>query len=438
MRKVSRFYKAAIMQNLGLFIALGLLNVLFSQYGWFPNIHLQGCISVLSQMVIPVFIAYTCGKQSGEETGAVVCVIAMLGIIVKRDTYSIFAAMLLGPVLGWMTKRLYEWLKEKIPSGFEMLVRNLFIGIMGTVSLLFVRTVVSVGMNHLYDCIYRISDYLASHNMMAVLPVIVEPLKVLFLNNSINHGVLTPIGMQQMYQHGKSLFFLVETNPGPGLGILLAMLFWYKEERKKYASYALVESIGGIHEIYFPCILAKPVLVLAAIAGGVSGMVVFEMTGVGIVSVISPGSILLCMLLAAKGDIFGVMLGIAVSTLVSFGVSLLIMKSSKKEEIKVKLNDTKEKEKKPRFIYFACDAGFGSSAMAASLLRKKLKKEGIEGIAVEHAAIEQIPEQADIVFAQKSFEALIGKRQEKTTYYFLESVMQDPIFETLIGQWKEL
>lgn len=437
MRKISRFYKDAIMQNLGLFIALGLLNVLFSRYGWFPNIQLRESIKVMSQIIIPIFIAYSCGKQSGGELGASVSVIAMLGIIVKEDTYGMFAAMLMGPLLGMMSKGLYERLKEKIPAGFEMLVKNLFIGIVGVTALLFTRSVVIFGIRYLYEGLYKAADYLVVHNMIVGLPVIVEPLKVLFLNNSMNHGILTPIGMQQMYQTGKSVFFLVETNPGPGLGILLAMLLYHKTERKKYASYALFESIGGIHEVYFPYILARPMLIFAAIAGGISGMFVFERTGAGAVSVISPGSCLLFLLLSAKGDILWTGIGMLVSTVVSFGISILILKQSKKETWMMDKKDTKiEKKEKPNYICFVCDAGFGSSAMAASLFKKRLKKEEIEGICVEHASIEHIPETADIVFAQKSFEPHIKDRQRQTTYYFLESVMQDPVFETLINQWK--
>lgn len=438
MRKISRFYQTAIMQNLGLFIALGLLNILFSQYGWFPNSYLQGCITVLQQMILPVFIAYSCGRQSGDEIGAAVSVVAMLGIIVKKDTYSIFAAMVIAPVLGMLSKKLFEKIKSKIPAGFEMLARNLFVGIVGIAALVLVRSVVVVGVNHLYAAVYFISDYIVSHNMMPLLPVIIEPLKVLFLNNSINHGVLTPVGIQQMNRFGESLFFLVETNPGPGLGILLALLIKHKEERKKYAAYAMVESIGGIHEIYFPYVLARPSLIFAAIAGGVSGMFIFALTEAGLVSVVSPGSILLMLILSAKGDVLWVLAGVSVSAIVSFGVSCVILRYAKDEKKKKEQKQMEELKEKPQYIYFVCDAGFGSSAMAASLLRKKLKKEDIQGIAVEHTSIDQIPENADIVFAQKSFEKRIQKKEAHTAYYFLESVMQDAVFETLIEKWKRL
>lgn len=438
MRKISRFYRNAIMQNLGLFIALGLLNVLFSRYGWFPNEKMQEITLVLYAVIMPVFIAYSCGKLSGEDTGAAVSVIAMLGVIVEKNTYSMFVAMLAGPLIGFAAGRLHGLFKEKIPAGFEMLVRNLFIGAAGVFFLFLTRTFAVTVISRMHGVIYAGADYLASHNRMSALCVIVEPLKVLFLNNSINHGILTPIGIEQMQKMGKSLFFLVEANPGPGLGILLARLYFHREEKKKYATYAFVQSVGGIHELYFPYVLARPALLLAAVAGAVSGMAVFEAADAGMAGPASPGSILLLLLLAAKGDWVWILLGAAVSAGVSFVVSCLILKWCKREKQKDKEKMMIEKKEKPKYICFACDAGFGSSAMAASLLRKRLKKEGIEGITVEHVSIDNIPEQAEIVFAQKSFETLITNRKEKTAYYFLESVMQDPVFETLIGQWKEL
>lgn len=442
MRKISRFYKDGIMQNLWLFIALGLLNVLFSEHGWFPMENMQGMITGLYEVVIPVFLAYSCGKLSGGEAGAAVSTIAMLGVVGQKETYSIFIAMLVSPPLGLLTKKLYGAVEERIPSGFEMLAKNLFIGVLGVGSLLAVRVTVAAAAVRLYGFIYQLSSYLASHRMMGALCVIVEPLKVLFLNNSVNHGILTPLGIEQMKEFGKSLFFLVEANPGAGLGILLARLCFHREDSKKYVTYALIESVGGIHEIYFPYVLARPALLLAAIAGSVSGMAVFGAAGVGLVGAVSPGSILLCVLLAAKGDVVWILLGIAVSAIVSFGLSFLILKWSKREkktgEQKEEMGmEKKEKPKKPERIYFVCDAGFGSSAMAASLFRKKLKKEQVEGISVEHTAIDKIPKDADIVFAQKSFEAHLKDRQENTAYYFLESIMQADVFEELIQEWKK-
>lgn len=331
MRKISRFYKTAIMQNLGLFIAMGLLNALFSEYGWFPNESIQEAITVLYAVVIPVFVAYACGKLSGEELGAAVSIIAMLGAVVEKNAYSIFIAMLVCPVIGFITNRLYRLIKEKIPSGFEMLVKNLLIGIVGVFFLLVVRMLAVAGISRVYDAIYGMANYFASHDMMGALSVIVEPLKVLFLNNSINYGILTPIGLEQMREFGKSLFFLVEANPGPGLGILLAFMCHYQEKRKKFATYALIESIGGIHEIYFPYVLTRPELILAAIAGGASGMAVFELAGAGMVGNVSPGSLIMFGILSAKGDMIWIFLGIIVSAVVSFGVASVILRWGKEK-----------------------------------------------------------------------------------------------------------
>ena len=82
---------------------------------------------------------------------------------------------------------------------------------------------------------------------------------MLFLNNAINHGVFTPLGIEQATETGKSILFLIEAeNPGPGVGLLLAFTFFGVGAAKASApGAAIIQFFGGIHEIYFPYALEQ-------------------------------------------------------------------------------------------------------------------------------------------------------------------------------------
>ena len=126
----------------------------------------------------------------------------------------------------------------------------------------------------------------------------------MFLNNAINHGVLGPLGIQQAAEAGKSIFFLLESNPGPGLGILLAFTFFGKGAAKQSApGAAVIQFLGGIHEVYFPYILMKPLLIVAAIGGGLAADFIFVMLNAGLVAPPSPGTIFAEIAMSPKGGL---------------------------------------------------------------------------------------------------------------------------------------
>src|SRR5690625_3744396 len=294
--------------------------------------------------------------------------------------------------------------------------------------------------------------------LLPVTSIIIEPAKILFLNNAINHGILGPIGVDQAASAGKSILFLLETNPGPGLGILLAfMIFGKGMSRSSAPGAAIIHFLGGIHEIYFPYVLIKPSLLLAVIGGGASGVFTFTLFHTGLAATPSPGSIIALLALAPQGNHFGVIAGVLVATAVSFVIAGFILKTGKTEEditeatkkmesMKGKessvssvlkgTNDTNEMPNKVNKIVFACDAGMGSSAMGAYLLRKKMQEAGIETTVI-NSAINQIPDDADIVITHKNLTDTAKHKNANAYHISVENFLNSPKYDELIEQLKD-
>jgi PTS system mannitol-specific IIC component len=210
----------------------------------------------------------------------------------------------------------------KVKPGFEMLIDNFSIGILGGAMAIFGYTVIEPFVGWITDRLGDGVETLVNHSLLPLSSVIIEPAKVLFLNNAINHGVLTPLGAAEVQDQGKSILFMLEANPGPGAGLLLAYLFFGPRTLRPTVPAALIiQFFGGIHEIYFPYVLMRPRTVLATIAGGASGIAVFQAFDVGLTGPAAPGSFIAFMGVTAKGDYFGVILGILVAATVSFLVT---------------------------------------------------------------------------------------------------------------------
>jgi PTS system mannitol-specific IIC component len=315
-----------IMPNIGAIIAWGLLTALFIPKGWTPNEDLAKIVGPMITYLLPVLIAYTGGRMVHGQRGAVIGATATMGVIVGTDVPMFLGAMIMGPLAAYLLK-LLDVQAEKIKrEGFEMLIDNFSLGILGLIMAIAGYFGIGPIVKSLSTAAGNGVDFLVSHSLLPLVSVFVEPAKVLFLNNAINHGVLSPLAIQEATKTGKSILFMIETNPGPGLGILIAFfLFGNKSLRPSVPGAMIIHFLGGIHEIYFPYILMKPKLIVAAICGGASGVLTALAFNAGLVATPSPGSIFAYLAVTPKGGYVGVLAAILVATLVSFGVASVLL-----------------------------------------------------------------------------------------------------------------
>lgn len=366
-----RFLSAMVMPCIAAFIAWGLLTALFIPDGWLPNATLAQIVEPMQRFLLPTLIAYAGGRMVGGDRGGIVgFILCVLGCLVIEPVCETTTAMLAAGV---------AWLVD--------------------------------------------------HGLLWLTSVLVEPAKVLFLNNAINHGIFTPLGMSQVAETGKSIFFLIESNPGPGLGLLAAYWLAGKGSAKETAPGAMIiEFFGGIHEIYFPYVLMNPITIIGLIAGGCTGVIINSLLGGGLVSAASPGSIIAILGMCAPGSYVAVILSVLASAAVSFGANAFLLRAFGKEGDMEKASQDVKASKaaskgqtvatpapagaavKPAFtVAFACDAGMGSSAMGAAAMTKKLKAAGLD-ITVPHYAINDLPDSVDYVITHES---LVDRAKEK-------------------------
>lgn len=314
-QEFGRFLSGMVMPNIGAFIAWGLITAFFIPTGWMPNENLGKMVGPMITYLLPLLIGYTGGKMVGGIRGGVVGAISTMGVIVGADIPMFLGAMVVGPLGGLVIKKFDDSIDGKVKPGFEMLVNNFSAGIIGMILAIIAYLGIGPVVLSLNHVLKTAVESIVKARLLPLISVFVEPAKILFLNNAINHGVLAPIGVQEAKEVGKSIFFLVESNPGPGLGILLAYLVFGKGSVKQSAPGAIIiHFLGGIHEIYFPYVLMNPVLLLAVIAGGASGMFTFMIFNVGLVATPSPGSIFALLAMTPKGCFLGVLAGVAVAT----------------------------------------------------------------------------------------------------------------------------
>ncbi len=323
-----RFLTKMIMPNIGAFIAWGLISALFIPTGWLPNPAFAAMIEPMTTYLLPLLIGYTGGKLVGGERGAVVGAVTTMGIIAGTDIPVFMGAMIVGPFGGWAIKKFDAAIHGKVKSGFEMLVNNFSAGIMGMICASLAFFLVGPFVKMLAITLSGGVHFLIEAGMLPLTAIFVEPAKILFLNNAINHGIFSPLGIQEADQFGKSIIFLIEGNPGPGLGLLLAHMFFAQGPAKDSAgSASVIHFFGGIHEIYFPYVLASPRLILAVIAGGMVGIFTLTVFNAGLVAPLSPGSIFAVLLMVPKASFVGVVLSIISATVVSFTVASVLMKT---------------------------------------------------------------------------------------------------------------
>ena len=452
MQKFGRFLSAMVMPNIGAFIAWGFITALFIPAGWLPNETLGEMVGPMAKWLLPLLIGFTGGEVIYQHRGGVVGAIATAGIIVATDIPMFMGAMIMGPLGGVCIKKFDEAVQDSIPGGFEMLVNNFSAGIVGGVlaclAVIIVGPIVESVTGGLGSAVGSIVDA----GLLPLVSILVEPAKILFLNNAINHGVFTPLGMQQVQEVGKSVFFMIESNPGPGTGVLLAYTLFGVGSAKGSAPGALIiHFFGGIHEIYFPYVLMKPTLILAVIAGGISGVFTLTMLNGGLVAPAAPGSFIAIMAMTAPGAYVPNIAAILVAAGVSFAISSVFIKASAKADAEAEdglaaaqanmaarkaasKGQAGEKQvagKDIKFIVYACDAGMGSSALGAAALRKKLHKDGYTNITVKNFAIGNIPKDAQIVVSHEKLAQRAIDDSPQAEHIFVKDFTQNNVYDVI-------
>ncbi|WP_329241439.1 PTS mannitol transporter subunit IICB [Actinoallomurus sp. NBC_01490] len=315
-----------VMPNIGAFIAWGLITALFIPTGWLPNKEFGALVDPTINILLPVLIGYTGGRMVHGQRGAVVGAVATMGVVVGAGIPMFLGAMVMGPLTAYVLKLVDGYIQDRTKPGFEMLVDNFTAGIIGGAAAVFGNWGIKPIVTHVTDAAGSAVEWLIHHHLLPLASVLVEPAKVLFLNNAVNHGVLGPLGVAEAAKHGKSIMFMIESNPGPGLGVLAAyLLFGPRTLRPSVPAAMVIQFLGGIHEIYFPYILMKPRLILATMAGGAAGIGTFMVTGAGLVATPSPGSIFAYAAETPRGGYFGVFLGILIAAAVSFAVGSVLL-----------------------------------------------------------------------------------------------------------------
>lgn len=440
------FLAGMIMPNIGAFIAWGLVAALFISSGWIPDENLVTLSDPMLNYLLPLLIGYTGGRTVHGTRGAVVGAIATMGVIVGADIPMFLGAMVMGPLAAWLLKRIDGFLDARVPSGFEMLVDNFSLGILGLVLAILGHEGVGPLVDLFMGWMAAGVNALIGHHMLPLASVLVEPAKVLFLNNAINHGILTPLGTEQVRTAGQSILFMVESNPGPGLGLLLAYwAFGSRRIRQSVPGAVIIHLFGGIHEIFFPYVLMKPKTILATMAGAMSGLAVGTLLGAGLSGPASPGSIIAWFLMCPRTGYLPMIIDFLVATAVSFLVASALIRPDRRRDDAA---DAAEQAQEARAaaaagadreavgtgdfdaaaltrLVVACDAGMGSSVMVASTMKKRLAPYGVE---VVHTPIDQIPDGATVVLTQEGLVERARAKSPRATVIPFVNYVGDPVF----------
>lgn len=459
-----RFLSGMVMPNIGAFIAWGLLTALFIEKGWFPNEQLSSIVSPMLTYVLPILIAYQGGKMVGGDRGALMGAIATIGVICGTEYTMFMGAMIMGPLAGLVIKKFDKAVDGHIPAGFEMIVNNFSVGILGLIMAVIGYYLIGPFMGVILGALSAGVNVLVTHGILPLVTVFVEPAKILFLNNAINHGIFSPLGAEQIAESGKSVFYMIESNPGAGAGILLAYIFFSKDKKTKDSAPGalIIHLFGGIHEIYFPYVLMNPLLLLAAIGGSLAAMTYYTIFDLGLSGPASPGSIIAFLLMAPKGSTLAVLLGVVIAAAVSFVIAIPIIRlagnkhEGSLEDASAKMKDMKAASKgeavsataeevgqqtaaipaeEIKHIVFACDAGMGSSAMGASVLKKKIQKAGLD-IEVTHASVSSIPPEAQIVVTHQDLKERAMKSAPQARLVTITNFMTAPEYDELVESLK--
>ena len=493
------FLSSMIMPNIGAFIAWGCIAAIVIYNGWLPNKDLAQLADPMIKFLIPLLIAFSGGRLIHGLRGGIIAATSTMGVIVALpDTPMLLGAMIMGPLVGWLMKKTDEIVQPRTPQGFEMLFNNFSAGILGFIMTILSFEILAPIMKFIMHILSVAVEALVHAHLLPIVSIIVEPAKIVFLNNAINHGVFTPLGADQAATAGQSILYAIESNPGPGFGVLLAYMIFGKGTAKATSYGAgIIHFLGGIHEIYFPYVLMRPMLFISVILGGMTGVATYQATGFGFKSPASPGSFIVYCINAPRGEFLHMLLGVVLATLVSFAVSAIILKftkepkqdleaataqmeatKGKKSSVSSKLSSKENNQQASttgatagatsteesnnseddadqlldnyntedvdahdysnvNHVIFACDAGMGSSAMGASMLRNKFKKAGISDVNVTNTAINQLPNDAQLVITQKTLTDRAIKQVPNAIHISVDNFLNSPRYEELLNNLKK-
>jgi PTS system mannitol-specific IIC component len=474
-QRFGTFLSGMVMPNIAAFIAWGFITAFFIPTGWTPNESFAAMVGPMITYLLPLLIANTGGRMVYGTRGGVIATIATMGVIVGSEVPMFIGAMIMGPLAAYLMKKVDAIWDGKIKPGFEMLVNNFSAGILGALLALVGFLGIGPAVSWFSGVLESGVNALVSMGLLPLASILIEPGKILFLNNAINHGVLTPLGAQQVTETGKSVLFLLEANPGPGLGILLAFsIFGVGFSKASAPGAIIIQFFGGIHEIYFPYVLMKPLLIIAAIAGGMAGVFVNVLFNTGLRAPASPGSIFAVLIQTAPDSYVGVILSVIVAAVVSFLVAAVILRAGRSKDLAAEaagntdmqdaiarnaankggesrvgslLSDGQAAPAAAgtatatatataadiRSIVFACDAGMGSSAMGASVLRNKLKKAGVEGVTVTNLAIANLTDDVDLVITHQDLTARAVQKTPSAEHVSVDNFMNSPRYDEIVA-----
>lgn len=439
LKKLLETISKIIIENIPFFIILGLLSLIDNNYTSIYQFKY-----VLQRYILPTIMSYNSGKLLDKKYGGILAVIVLNTVMINYNFQSFLEPIAIGIICGWFAKKYSDNINKLRLPGYEMIINNLGIALLGIMLSFSFYYFLPAYRYAQYNVFVKISKIFFDNAFLPLFAIIIEPAKVFFLNNLINHSFLSVIGFSELKDHGKSIFFLLETNPGPGLGILLSAYYFEKKNNnldkiKETTSNIFIHLIGGIHEVYFPYVLRNMKLLIALIFGGISGIALFHKFHVGLVSIASPGSIVLITLLAPLQDKFFILIGIAVSALVSFIIASVILNKGQKNEVKyMDFNEIIVSTVQNLEICVACDAGMGSSAMGATLLRKKLEKENIQGIKVVNSSIDNIPVEANMIIVHKQLLDRLKIDKTDKDLFVINDFMDSVFYDALVCKIKEL
>ncbi len=492
-QRFGTYLSGMIMPNIPALIAWGIFTAFFIDVGWTPNADLSTIVGPFIHYLLPIIIAYTGGSIIYGVRGGVVASIAVMGAIAGSDkliadfnaglaegasqlgqVHMFIGAMIMAPIAAYSMRWLDSLWEGKIKAGFEMLVNMFSAGIWGFVMAVVGFYPIAWLVNGVMSTLSNAVNWLVEMNLLPLTSIVIEPAKVLFLNNAINHGVLTPLGIQQAADadNSASILFLLEANPGPGLGLLLAFaVFGLGAARASAPGAAIIQFFGGIHEVYFPYALMKPIVILALIAGGMTGVTTNMVMGGALRAPAAPGSIFAVLAQTASGSYLAVILSVILSAAVTFLIAAVILRASRKRDLeamaatddafgaaitqteaaKGKSSDAlgglrggaataagggiepaTMTEREVKNIVFACDAGMGSSAMGASVLRNKIKQAGIEGVTVVNKAVAALDASADLVITQNQLTDRARKQTPDAIHVSVDNFMNSPRYEEVV------